>query len=235
MILKGIREYGPALAERVGVSVKLVPPPQGKKKKKNKQGPDREDPFTRAAKVNLLAVILFQDHPYQPLTQADQERVKSLLVGRLDELAGEGTVPIFEGMRNRHGQLQVACSDQQSFVWLTTTIRQLTIAGVNTEEEQRLTCVPFGQEPRLVRAEVYLSGNPVHKDRFRRILGGQNKFLKTDRWVLKHEAKTPKGQLLVWGIDLDSVSALEAINFQPHFGLGRVTFRVSKDPPQEDM
>ena len=212
MILKGIREYGPALAERVGVSVKLVPPPQGKKKKKNKQGPDREDPFTRAAKVNLLAVILFQDHPYQPLTQADQERVKSLLVGRLDELAGKGTVPIFEGMRNRHGQLQVACSDQQSFVWLTTTIRQLTIAGVNTEEEQRLTCVPFKQEPRLVRAEVYLSGNPVHKDRFRRILGGQNKFLKTDRWVLKHEAKTPKGQLLVWGINMDSVSALECVS-----------------------
>ena len=71
-------------------------------------------------------------------------------MGRLDELAGEGTVPTFEGTRNRHGRLQVACSDRQSFVWLTTTISQLTIAGVNTEEEQRLTCVPFGEEPRLV-------------------------------------------------------------------------------------
>ena len=180
VLLKGMREYGPALAERVGVSVKLVThPPQGKKKKKKQKGPDREDPLTRAAKDKLLAVILFQDHPYQPLAQADRERVKSLLMGRLDELAGEGTVPIFEGTRNRHGRLQVACSDQHSFVWLgsrlTTTISQLTIAGANTEEEQRLTCVPFGQEPRLVRAEVYLSGNPVHKDRFHRILGGQNK------------------------------------------------------------
>ena len=72
ILLKGMKEYGPALAERVGVSVKLVThTPQGKKKKKKQKGPDREDPFTRAAKDKLLAVILFQDHPYQPLAQAD--------------------------------------------------------------------------------------------------------------------------------------------------------------------
>jgi len=30
-------------------------------------------------------------------------------------------------------------------------------------------------------------------------------------------------------------SNLQLSNFQPHFGLGRVTFRVSKDPPQKDL
>ena len=42
-----------------------------------------------------------------------------------------------------------------------------------------------------------------------------------------------KGQLMVWGIDQESATALEAVNYQPHFGLGLVTFRVSHGPARE--
>ena len=37
----------------------------------------------------------------------------------------------------------------------------------------------------------------------------------------------------VWGIDQESATALEAVNYQPHFGLGSVTFRVSHGPARE--
>jgi hypothetical protein len=206
-------------------------PPQGGKKKKKKKAKRTEDPdtdpFRKAETDNLLAVIFFRDHPYRALTHEDQEQVKASLMARLCDAAGGGPVPTFEGTRARHGRLDVACSDRVSFDWLVETISQVTL-----HEETALGCVPFGSEPKLIRAEVYLSGTPVSRDSFLRILGGQNRSLLTDRWVLKHQAKTPRGQLLVWGIDLDSVAALEAVNMQPHFGLGRVTFRVSRDQPQ---
>jgi len=32
---------------------------------------------------------------------------------------------------------------------------------------------------------------------------------------------------MVWGIDQESAAALAAVNYRPHYGLGRVTFRVS--------
>jgi len=45
-----------------------------------------------------------------------------------------------------------------------------------------------------------------------------------------------KGQLLVWDIDSDSVAALEAVDMHPYFGLGVVTFKVSRDQPKtEDL
>lgn len=213
-------------------------PPQGGKKKNKKKAkrtydPEATDPFERAQADNLLAVILFRDHPYRALTHGDQEQVKAELMTLLSETAGGDLVPTFEGTRNRHGRLNVACSTRESYDWLCNAVNQITIHGDNTDG-LALRCIPFGSEPKLVRAEVYLSGTPVTRDRFLRILGGQNRNLFTDRWVLKHQANTPKGQLLVWGIDLDSVAALEAVNMQPHFGLGRVTFRVSRDQTQAE-
>jgi len=53
-------------------------------------------------------------------------------------------------------------------------------------------------------------------------------LLHTDRWVLRHQQATNRGQLMIWGIDEESRVALEAVNFQPHFGLGCVTFRVAR-------
>ena len=212
--------------------------PQGGKQKQKKKakrtgGPEATDPFQRAQADNLLAVIYFRDHPYRELTHSDQEQVKTELMARLCDAADMDSVPTFEGTRSRHGRLDVACSTLASYEWLHNVVNQITIHG-DTPEGTALQCVPFGSEPKLVRAEVYLSGPPVSRDRFLRILSGQNRNLRTDRWVFKHQAKTPKGQLLVWGIDSDSVAALEAVDMHPHFGLGRVTFRVSRDQPKTD-
>jgi len=49
----------------------------------------------------------------------------------------------------------------------------------------------------------------------------------TDRWVLRHQQQTDKGQLMVWGIDQESAAALAAVDYRPYYGLGRVTFCVS--------
>jgi len=82
-----------------------------------------------------------------------------------------------------------------------------------------------------------ISGTPPDVPRFTTFLR-QNVGLFTDRWVLRHRqtfprgATTPKGVLMVWHVDQDSVQALAALDFQPYFGLGRVTFRVAQTQHQ---
>jgi len=88
--------------------------------------------------------------------------------------------------------------------------------------------VPRSEVPKLLRAEVYISGPPLGVPKFITLIKAQNKGRHTDRWVLRHQQTTAEGQLLVRGIDQESASALEAVNNQPHLGLGRVTFRVSR-------
>jgi len=175
-------------------------PPQGGKKKQKKKakrtsGLEATDLFRRAQADNLLAVIYFRDHPYRALTHGDQEQVKTELMARLCDA---DSVPTFEGTRSRHGRLDVACSTLEPYEWLHNVVNQITILGY-TPEATAFRCIPFGSEAKLVRAEVYLSGPPIPRDRFLRILSGQNRNLRTDRWVLKHQANKPKGQLLVWG------------------------------------
>jgi len=101
--------------------------------------------------------------------------------------------------------------------------------AVKTERE----LVTPAEVPRLLRAEVYISGPPPGIPKFTKLVKAQNKGLHTDRWVLSHQQSTERGQLMVWGIDQESATALEAVNYQPHFRLGRVTFRVSNGPARE--
>ena len=101
--------------------------------------------------------------------------------------------------------------------------------AVKTERE----LVTPAEVPRLLRAEVYISGPPPGIPKFTKLVKAQNKGLHTDRWVLSHQQSTERGQLMVWGIDQESATALEAVNYQPHFRLGRVTFHVSNGPARE--
>jgi len=65
--------------------------------------------------------------------------------------------------------------------------------------------------PKLLRAEVYISGPPRGVHRFIRLFKVQNKLVHTDQWVLHHQQQTEKGQLMVWGIDKESAAALAAV------------------------
>jgi len=94
--------------------------------------------------------------------------------------------------------------------------------------EISLQLVPASEIPKLLRTEVYISGPPPGAPKFLKLVQAQNKWLHTDRWILRHQQATNRGQLMIWGIDEESRAALEAVNFQPHFGLGRVTFRVAR-------
>ena len=54
--------------------------------------------------------------------------------------------------------------------------------------------------------------------------------LHMDRWHLRYQQSTEQGKVIVWSIDKNSADALKAIDERRHFGLGRVTFRVSRGP-----
>jgi len=103
----------------------------------------------------------------------------------------------------------------------------MEIDGDGDEDTLHLQLVTPAEVPRLLHTEVYISGPPPgisllnwSKPRIRVYT------VHTDRWVLRHQQSTDRGQLMVWGIDQESAAALQAVNYQPHFGLGHVTFHV---------
>ena len=113
--------------------------------------------------------------------------------------------------------------------WLRSTVNYLTVnvsEDGGASRQRPLALVTPSEIPKLIRAEVYVSGTPPSE--FTTFLKRQNIGLFTDRWVLRHRQTTPKGAFMVWHVDPESIRALEAIDFQPYFGLGRVTFRVAR-------
>ena len=152
------------------------------------------------------------------------------LLLKLEEKAeADEDAPLFDESGIRHSRFHLSCSDAESYTWtwLKETVDSMKIHGDNQDEKLCLQLVPPAEVPKLLRAEVYISGPPRGVPRFIREFKVQNKLMHTDRWVLRHQQQTEKGQLMVWGIDQESAAALAAVNYHPHYGLGRVTFRVS--------
>jgi len=50
----------------------------------------------------------------------------------------------------------------------------------------------------------------------------------TPKGGLRYHHTTDKGMLMVWNIDHESATAMAAVNDQLYYGLGRVTFRVTR-------
>jgi len=106
--------------------------------------------------------------------------------------------------------------------------------GEGDEERLCLRLATPDDVPKLSRAEVFITGEPPGEHRFLKNLQAQNPGLHTDRWVLKHHQETSNSQLLVFGIDPDSVAALATTDYHAYFRLGRVTFRVAQTPARSE-
>jgi len=204
------------------------PTPPPKERKKRKRGPPLGGTFKQAEEASLLGVVLVQGQPYTILTRAQIEYVRSKLLTALVETANAGgTVPTFQESGIRHNRFHLSCTTRESYGWLRTTVDSLVVP-VEGGTDLPLELVPASDVPQLLRAEVFISGSPPGVPKFLTLVKAQNYGLHTDRWVLRHQQTTPKGQLMIWGIDQESCTALAAVNYQPFFGLGRVTFRVSQ-------
>ena len=102
---------------------------------------------------------------------------------------------------------------------------RLTRPGI--EAPVRLCLVRPDAVPKLIRAAVYAPGAPSAPD-FLELIQGQNRFLFTERWVLRHRQIVGNSTLFVYGIDSDSACILAGINYSAHYALGRVTFQVAR-------
>jgi len=109
--------------------------------------------------------------------------------------------PLFEESGIRHNRFHLSCSDEESYAWSEKTVDSMEIHGDNQYEKLCLQLVSPAEVPKLLRAEVYIFGRPRGVHRFIRLSRVQNKLMHTDRWVLRHQQQTEKGQLMVCGID----------------------------------
>ena len=99
----------------------------------------------------------------------------------------------------------------------------------------RIQLVRPSEVPKLKPVQVYITEPPLAVPRVIRLLAGQNRGIYTERWTLRHQQDTANGQLLIWGIDKDSAAAIKAADNRLFFGLGRVTFKVSRDTDQSGV
>ena len=132
-------------------------------------------------------------------------------------------MPTFQESGIRHNRFHLSFTNRESYEWLRATVDSMVVR-VEGGNDLPLKLVPASEVPQLLRAEVYISGPPPGVPKFLTLVKAQNKGLHTDRWVLRHQQSTSKGQLLIWGIDQESCAALDAVTYQSFFGLGRVTF-----------
>jgi len=201
-------------------------PPQAAKKKPKRE-PSLGHTFKQAQEEDLLGVVMIKDHPYTTLVRAHVDWIRSQLLVKLEEaIDASGTAPTFQESGVRQNRFHLSCTDRESYAWLHATIGSMVAQGEG--HELPLQLVPALEVPKLLRAEVYISGPPPGAPKFLKLVQAQNKGLHTERWVLRHQQTTNRGQLMIWGINEESRSALQAVNFQPHFGLGRVTFSVAR-------
>ena len=205
-------------------------PPQQKKKKK-KGGPPLGRSFRQAEQDNLLGVVLVEDHPYTVLTKTQLNHLREKLMEHLDAtiVAQSAHIPQFKESGVRQGRFHLSCADTRTHEWLTTTIGNITVPSDGTDEYHLRLATP-AEVPRLLRAEVYLTGKPPSIPTFCMRLRAQNSDLHTDRWRLRHQQTTDHGLLMVWSIDKESADALAAVDDRPYYGLGCVSFRVARGP-----
>lgn len=208
-----------------------TPPSEAKKEKRPRSQGIWEAAFQKVEKDNLLGIVIIRGDPYAQLRQTQVEEIRQALMSKLHSALNTGLTPRFENSGRRNGRFCLSCTDLMTFDWLRSTVDNMTVKvsedGAASCQRQ-LALVTPSEIPKLIRAEVYVSGTPPSVPEFTTLLKRQNAGLFTDRWVLRHRQTTPKGAFMVWHVDPESVRAMEAIDFQPYFGLGRVTFRVAR-------
>jgi len=177
-------------------------------------------------------VVLVEGHPYTVLKKAELDYVREQLMERLEKSIDSGTtIPRFQESGLCHGRFHLSCANMQTNQWLQEPIADISVSSEQDETVPlHLQLVTSAEIPKMFRAEVFVSGPPTEVPRFNKLLQGQNASLHMDRWHLRYQQSTDQGKVIVWSIDKDSADALKAIDDRPHFGLGRVTVRVSRGP-----
>jgi len=133
------------------------PTPPKTKKKKTKCGPSLGTTFKETEDndlpgVVLVGVVLVQEQPYKIVLCIQINKVRQQLLLKLEEKAeADEDAPLFEESGIRHNKLHLSCSDAESYAWLKKkTADSMEIHGDNRDEV-----------PKLLRAEVYISGPHV--------------------------------------------------------------------------
>ncbi|XP_036148374.1 uncharacterized protein LOC118647462 [Monomorium pharaonis] len=136
----------------------------------------------------------------------------------------EGTLPRFDSTTLRGGAAVVRCADAESLKWLESRIgsivpwegAKLGVAGLEVLQKQ-------------YRAAVWVPGPPVGAAAVLGLLEWQNPGIVTSGWRVYAEnvGATCEGRNLILGIPQSSVNKLKALDFRPHLGMDRVTFKVT--------
>ena len=71
-------------------------------------------------------------------------------------------IPQFQESGVRHGRFHISCSDEYSDQWLQTTVDSIKVPSEQDgKDDYQLKLVTSSEVPKLLRAEVFVSGPPL--------------------------------------------------------------------------
>jgi len=127
--------------------------------------------------------------------------------------SGNMSVPLFNETGVRHGRIHLSCKDDSTFQWLQSAVADITLSSDDTKDTLQLQLVTPAQVPKLLRAEVYISGPPPGAqgpEIQKAVIESEpsRPRLHLDHWVLRHQQSSGQSMLMVWSIDKESADAL---------------------------
>jgi hypothetical protein len=154
----------------------------------------------------LLGVIVVANDAFRILTRGQIATARGEILKRLGTVIAARSIPIprFTESGIVKGRFHLASNDLTSHTWLQETVASTAIQGVN-DEALHLKLVSPSEVPKLRRAEVFIPGPPASVPEVVTWLQAHNPGMSTERWHLRFCNTTANGQLMVWGIDPNTV------------------------------
>ena len=129
------------------------------------------------------------------------------------------------------GVFKINCSDQRSLNWLKKSAQRIELI-----EGSGFTVVELVELNSLNKVRVWIAGIPEEPRLIFSRLAKQNRGLNTSEWSVlyrKEQRRTegepqgqPGGQLLVLGVDDESLKVLRELGGKVHLELSKVTFML---------
>lgn len=173
--------------------------------------------------TDIKMAVAISDYPTSRLTSEQGVAIESALMEKLDCLP-DGSFPIFSGTYIERGALIISCSNVATANWLKQIVSEVKPLGENVE-------LVVGERKDVLRATKVLLKAPaklvgLSPDKICDLLNKQNPTLKVKEWTRLSANEDPKGKVMVFLIDDESLEALKAANFKAHVGLWTSTVLV---------
>jgi len=189
--------------------------------------------YRQAVEEALQVAIVFRDNYTRKMNENEGNHIRRNIISLIDMMpsGSETQGPQFDRSGLDQGVFRITCSDQRSLNWLKEAVQ-----GIEPIEGSGFTVVELAELNSLNKVRVWIPGIPDEPRLIFSRLAKQNRGLNTSGWRVLHRKEQrrpegkpqgqPDGQLLVLGVDDESLKVLRELGGKVYLELSKVTFML---------